>query len=71
MKFREVTRDLEAHGWRVHRQRGSHRVVRHRDYPDRRVVVAGNEGSDEHNGTLGSDTPPGRVRPAGPAMRRV
>ena len=42
MKVREVIRDLEAHGWRAQRQRGSHRVYRHPDHPDRRVVIAGN-----------------------------
>ncbi len=44
MKVREVIRDLEAHGWRAQRQRGSHRVYRHPDHPGRRVVIAGNEG---------------------------
>jgi predicted RNA binding protein YcfA (HicA-like mRNA interferase family) len=66
MKVREVIRDLEIHGWRVSRQSGSHRVLRHLDHPDRRVVVAGNEGKDVPAGTLaaiyrqaGID-PPGR-----------
>ena len=64
MKVREVIGDLEAHGWRARRQRGSHRVYRHPD--DRRVVIAGNEGTDVPTGTLaaiyrqaGID-PPGR-----------
>jgi predicted RNA binding protein YcfA (HicA-like mRNA interferase family) len=52
VKVREVVRDLEGHGWYVHRQRGSHRVMRHSDHPDRRVVVAGNEGTDVPPGTL-------------------
>jgi predicted RNA binding protein YcfA (HicA-like mRNA interferase family) len=48
MNVRDVIRDLEAHGWRAQRQRGSHRTYPHRDHPDRRVVVviAGNEGTD-------------------------
>ena len=61
-----MIRDLEAHGWRVHRQRGSHRVLHHLEHPDRRVVVAGNEGAEVPTGTLaaiyrqaGID-PPGR-----------
>lgn len=52
VKVRDVLRDLEAHGWYVHRQRGSHRVLRHRHRPDRRVVLAGNEGTEVPTGTL-------------------
>jgi len=52
MKVREVIRDLETHGWRERRQRGSHRVFRHPEHPDRRVVVDGNEEKDERSGTL-------------------
>lgn len=54
MKVREVLTDLEAHGWSLHRQRGSHRIYRHPDQPARRVVVAGNEGTDVPPGTLAS-----------------
>ncbi len=54
MKVRGVIRDLEAHGWRVRRQGGSHRVFRHPDHPDMRVVVAGNEGTEVPTGTLGA-----------------
>ena len=70
MKVREVIQDLESHGWRAQRQRGSHRVYRHPDHPDRRVVIAGNEGTDVPAGYAGSDLPPSRDRPSGPAMRR-
>ena len=52
MKVREVIRGLEDHGWYVHRQRASHRVLRHPEHPDRRVVVPGNEGTDIPIGTL-------------------
>jgi len=54
VKVRDVLRDLEANGWVQHRQRGSHRVYRHPDHPDRRVVVAGNQASDVPPGTLAS-----------------
>jgi predicted RNA binding protein YcfA (HicA-like mRNA interferase family) len=70
-----VIRGPEAHGSRAQRQRGSHRVYRHPDHPDRRVVIAGNEGTDVPTGTLaaihsqaGIDPPPGRDRPTGSAM---
>ena len=66
MKVREVIRDLEGRGWRVQRQRGSHRTYRHPDHPEHRVVIAGNEGTEVPTGTLaaiyrqaGID-PPGR-----------
>ena len=35
MKVREVIRALEQDGWRVDRQRGSHRIFRHGTKPDK------------------------------------
>jgi len=47
MKVREVIRDPEAHGWRAQR----HLVYRRPDHLDRRVMIAGNEGTDVPTGT--------------------
>jgi len=55
VKVREVTRDLEARGWRAQCQRGRHRVYRHSDHPDRRAVIAGNDGTIMPTTTPGSD----------------
>lgn len=65
MKVREVIRDLEAHGWRAQRQRGSHRVYRHPDRADRRVVIAGNEGADVPTGTLAAIYRQAGIEPPG------
>jgi predicted RNA binding protein YcfA (HicA-like mRNA interferase family) len=53
MKVREVIRILEREGWRMVRQKGSHRQFRH---PERSgtVTVPGNLGAELKPATLGS-----------------
>jgi predicted RNA binding protein YcfA (HicA-like mRNA interferase family) len=53
MKVREVIRVIEGHGWRIARQRGSHRQYVH---PNKRgtVTVAGRLNVDVPPGTLHS-----------------
>lgn len=53
MKVREAIRLLEADGWRLDRQRGSHRVFRHTDKSGT-VTVAGKPSMDIPPGTLAS-----------------
>ena len=53
VKIRDVMRLLEAHGWRVVRQRGSHRQLKHSTKPGL-VTLAGKPGSDLAAGTLNS-----------------
>jgi predicted RNA binding protein YcfA (HicA-like mRNA interferase family) len=53
MKVRQVIRLIEADGWRLVRQRGSHRQFRHATKPGR-VTIAGNNGDDVKPGTLAS-----------------
>jgi predicted RNA binding protein YcfA (HicA-like mRNA interferase family) len=52
-KYREVRMSLEAAGWRVIRQRGSHEVWAHPNKADR-IVVAGKDSATVPVGTLGS-----------------
>jgi predicted RNA binding protein YcfA (HicA-like mRNA interferase family) len=54
VKVREVLERLHDEGWRVARQRGSHRQFVHPDYPGRRVTVAGHPRLDIPKGTLNS-----------------
>ena len=51
MKVREVIRMLERDGWRLDRQRGSHRQYRHPEKPGT-VTIAGKPGDDMRAGTL-------------------
>jgi predicted RNA binding protein YcfA (HicA-like mRNA interferase family) len=51
MKVRDVIRLIESNGWRLIRQRGSHRQFKHAG-KDRLVTVPGNEGKDVPVGTL-------------------
>jgi predicted RNA binding protein YcfA (HicA-like mRNA interferase family) len=51
MKVRQMIRLIEADGWRLVRQRGSHRQFRHATKPGR-VTIAGNDGDDVKAGTL-------------------
>ncbi|HLG70536.1 MAG TPA: type II toxin-antitoxin system HicA family toxin [Chloroflexota bacterium] len=51
MKVREVIAMLEADGWRLDRQVGSHRQFRHATKPGT-VTVAGHPGADIKQGTL-------------------
>jgi predicted RNA binding protein YcfA (HicA-like mRNA interferase family) len=53
-KVREVIRRLEAEGWQLARMEGDHRQYKHRDFPGRRVTVAGKPGSDIPPGTWNS-----------------
>jgi predicted RNA binding protein YcfA (HicA-like mRNA interferase family) len=62
VKVREVIRRLEREGWRVVRQRGSHRQLKH---PFRKgvVTIAGPEGADLPIGTLKSIFRQAGIRP--------
>ena len=53
MRVREVIRMIERHGWRIVRQRGSHRQFRHPFRPGV-VTIAGNLGAELPFGTLRS-----------------
>jgi predicted RNA binding protein YcfA (HicA-like mRNA interferase family) len=53
MKVRQAIKLIEADGWRLVRQRGSHRQFRHAAKPGR-VTIAGNDGDDLKPGTLAS-----------------
>lgn len=54
MTFREVIRILEADGWRLERQTGSHRQYRHPTKPGTVTVAAHTLGRDVKPGTLAS-----------------
>lgn len=51
MKVRDAIKRLEDDGWRLERQRASHRIFRHERKPGT-VVVAGHPGNDVPAGTL-------------------
>ena len=51
MKVREVIKLIEADGWVLHRQRGSHRQYKHPIKPGT-VTVAGNPSTEVPPGTL-------------------
>lgn len=53
MKVREVIRRIERDGWRLERQRGSHRIYRHPEKPGT-VTIPGSRGKDVPYGTLES-----------------
>jgi predicted RNA binding protein YcfA (HicA-like mRNA interferase family) len=53
VKVREVIRRLEADGWRLDRQRGSHRQFRHPEKSGT-VTIAGKPSDDLRAGTLAS-----------------
>jgi predicted RNA binding protein YcfA (HicA-like mRNA interferase family) len=53
VKVREAIKILEADGWRLDRQRGSHRIFRH-DTKLGTVTVAGKPSIDLLAGTLAS-----------------
>jgi predicted RNA binding protein YcfA (HicA-like mRNA interferase family) len=52
MKVRQVIRLIEADGWRLVRQRGSHRQFKHATKPGR-VTIAGNDGDDVKGWNVG------------------
>jgi predicted RNA binding protein YcfA (HicA-like mRNA interferase family) len=53
MKFRDLTKLIEADGWQLARQKGSHA---HYTHPVKRgsVTIAGHPGDDVRPGTLAS-----------------
>lgn len=53
MKVREAIRMIENDGWRMARQKGSHRQFKHPTKPGR-VTIAGNLGDELPSGTLSS-----------------
>lgn len=53
VKVREIIKLLEADGWSLDRQRGSHRIYRHDRKPGS-VTVAGKPSTDIPPGTLGA-----------------
>lgn len=53
MKVREVIKMIEAEGWRLDLQRGSHRQYRHPSKPGV-VTLAGKPSADLARGTLSS-----------------
>ncbi|MHC1707858.1 MAG: type II toxin-antitoxin system HicA family toxin [Bacteroidales bacterium] len=53
MKVREVIRMIEARGWFMVAQRGSHRQFKNKELRGR-VTIAGNLNDDLPKGTLGS-----------------
>jgi predicted RNA binding protein YcfA (HicA-like mRNA interferase family) len=53
VKVREVIKALEGDGWRLDRQRGSHRIFRHESKPGT-VTVAGKPSTEIPPGTLAS-----------------
>lgn len=52
VKFRDVVRALEADGWHLERQSGSHRQYRHSGKPGTVTVATHNLGKDVKPGTL-------------------
>lgn len=53
MKVRDAIKVIEDDGWRLVRQRGSHRQFKH-DKKQGLVTIAGNPGDDLPRGTLNS-----------------
>ena len=53
MNVRQIIKRIEADGWQLVRQRGSHRQYKHPRKPGR-VTVAGNDGDEIKPGTLAS-----------------
>jgi len=51
VKVRDLIEMLEAHGWEMHRQRGSHRQFKHASSINV-ITVAGQAGGDVPPGTL-------------------
>ena len=53
MKFRDVMNRIEADGWRLVMQRGSHRQYKHPDKPEK-VTIAGHPSAEAAPKTLRS-----------------
>jgi predicted RNA binding protein YcfA (HicA-like mRNA interferase family) len=62
MKIRDVVKMLEIDGWRLARQRGSHRQFKHPTKPGL-VTIAGKSGDDLAPGTLNSIFKQARRKP--------
>jgi predicted RNA binding protein YcfA (HicA-like mRNA interferase family) len=62
MKIRDVVKMLEIDGWRLARQRGSHRQFKHPTKPGL-VTIAGKSGDDLAPGTLNSIFKQARLKP--------
>jgi predicted RNA binding protein YcfA (HicA-like mRNA interferase family) len=62
VKIRDIVKMLEADGWSVVRQRGSHRQFKHATKPGL-VTVAGKPGDDLAPGTLNSILRQAGVKP--------
>jgi predicted RNA binding protein YcfA (HicA-like mRNA interferase family) len=54
VKFRDVVKALEADGWKLDRQVGSHRQYRHPSKPGTVTIAAHSLGKDVKPGTLAS-----------------
>jgi predicted RNA binding protein YcfA (HicA-like mRNA interferase family) len=50
VKYREIVKLIEADGWRLTAQRGSHRQYTHPEKPGK-VTIAGQPGKDVPRGT--------------------
>lgn len=53
MKVRDLIREIEQDGWKLHSQKGSHRQFKHASKPGR-VTVPGHPNDDVHPKTLAS-----------------
>jgi predicted RNA binding protein YcfA (HicA-like mRNA interferase family) len=53
VKVRDVIKQIEADGWKLHATKGSHRQYKHPSKPGR-VTVPGHPGDDVATGTLRS-----------------
>ena len=53
MKFRDVINRVEADGWRLVKQRGSHRQYKHPDKPGK-ITIAGHPSAEAAPKTLRS-----------------
>jgi predicted RNA binding protein YcfA (HicA-like mRNA interferase family) len=53
VKVRDLMKQLEEHGWKLDRVKGSHRQYRHPERPElRTITVAGHLSEDVPKGTL-------------------
>lgn len=47
MKTREIIQRLESEGWFQARQKGSHKIYKHPDKPELRIVIPDHSGNKE------------------------
>ena len=47
MKIREIVQRLTREGWYLARQKGSHKIFKHPDKPELRIVIPDHGGSEE------------------------